>query len=122
MNRRVFIRSVAMTTAVCAGGAEVGANVAGEPMMLTLYDPRFAQSQAFASQLAPSGRLRPVGGDVSELVPLMHSPHTAFNVSGVTTESVPFCLEQLLNACQRPARVEMRRLDADLFAWTLRSA
>lgn len=126
MNRREFIQSMVVTTAACVGtvsAAQSRADGVEESRGLTLYDPRFAQAHELARQLAPSGELRSVAGDISELVPLVRSMEhrgKAFKLAGVTTESVPFCLEQLLCSFDRPA-LEMRRLDADLFAWTLRS-
>jgi hypothetical protein len=86
--------------------------------MFTLYDPRFPDSRAQAERLAPRSTLRAIAGDVSDMVPVIGS--TPLDIAGVTTESVPFCLEQLLSVAHRPV-LSMRRLDADLFAWTLKS-
>lgn len=119
MNRRLFIQAACATTAACAGVAcEAGASTrqAGAHTMFTLYDPRFPNSRAQAELLAPHSTLRAIAGDVSNLVPIIGS--TPLDVAGVTTESVPFCLEQLLSLAHRPV-LNMRRLDADLFAWTL---
>jgi hypothetical protein len=121
MNRRLFIQSVCATTAVCATVArEAVANTgqAGAHTMFTLYDPRFPNSRAQAELLAPHTTLRAIAGDVSNLVPIIGS--TPLDIAGVTTESVPFCLEQLMSVAHRPV-LSMRRLDADLFAWTLKS-
>ena len=121
MNRRMFIQSVCVTTVACAGGASAaGAStgLASTQPMLVLYDPRFPKSRAAAQRLAPRSTLRAITGDVSELVPTIMS--TPLEISGVTTESVPFCLQHLSSVAQQPV-LELRRLDADLFAWTLKS-
>ena len=121
MNRRLFIQSVCATTAVCGGVARAvraSTGHAGADKMFTLYDPRFPHSRAQAALLAPQSTLRAIAGDVSNLVPIIES--TPLDIAGVTTESVPFCLEQLMSVAHRPV-LNMRRLDADLFAWTLKS-
>ena len=125
MNRRMFIQSVFVTTVACVGAASAAgtsAGLAGDQTIFTLYDPRFFKSRAAAELLAPRSTLRPIAGDVSELVPILLSTEARsapIDVAGVTTESVPFCLEQLLSFSHQPV-LEMRRLDADLFAWTLK--
>ena len=86
--------------------------------MFTLYDPRFPNSRAQAELLAPQSTLRAIAGDVSDMVPIIGSK--PLDIAGVTTESVPFCLSQLMSVADRPV-LKMRRLDADLFAWTLKS-
>lgn len=122
----MFIQSVFVTTVACAGvasEARTSAGLAGDQTIFTLYDPRFPKSRAAAELLAPRSALRPIAGDVSELVPILLSTEARsapIDVAGVTTESVPFCLEQLLSFSHQPV-LEIRRLDADLFAWTLRS-
>jgi hypothetical protein len=122
VDRRAFIQSAFLTAAVCASTASAGneqAALASEPHALTLYDPRFPKSRAVASRLAPASALRPIAGDVSELLAmLLTSEPRPLKLAGVTPESVPFCLEQLLSLNARP-QLESIRLDADLFAWTL---
>lgn len=126
MNRRRFIQSACVTTVACVvvtGEAEAGTGLAGAQTMFALYDPRFPQSRAAAESLAPGSTLRPIAGDISDLVPIVLSTEVRgapLEAVGVTTESVPFCLQQLLRLDPRPV-LEMRRLDADLFAWTLRT-
>ena len=122
----MFIQSVCVTTVACVGAASAAgasAGLAGDQPIFTLYDPRFPQSRTAAERLAPRSTLRPIAGDVSELVPILLSTgarSAPLDIAGVTTESVPFCLEQLLSFSHQPV-LEMRRLDADLFAWTLKS-
>jgi hypothetical protein len=121
MNRRLFIQSICVTTVACTGvtsEATAGMERARTQTMFALYDSRFPKSRAAAELLAPHSKLRAIAGDVSDLVPIIGS--TPLDIAGVTTESVPFCLEQLLSFAHRPV-LNMRRLDADLFAWTLKS-
>lgn len=122
----MFIQSVFVTTVACVGAASAARTslgFTGDQTIFTLYDPRFPKSRAAAELIAPCSTLRPVAGDVSELVPILLSREARsapIDVAGVTTESVPFCLEQLLIFSHQPV-LDMRRLDADLFAWTLKS-
>ena len=121
MDRRLFIQSAVLTAAVLGSTASAGEQTAlvGEHASVTLYDARFPKSRAVASQLAPAGALRPIAGDASELLAmLLTSGSERLEIAGVTTESIPFCLEQLLSSHAQP-QLKSVRLDADLFAWTL---
>jgi hypothetical protein len=121
MNRRMFIQSVGATTVACAAvasDATASTELASTQTMFALYDPRFPNSRAQAELLAPRSNLRAIAGEVSDLAKIIGL--TPLDIAGVTTESVPFCLEQLLSVAHRPV-LNMRRLDADLFAWTLKS-
>jgi hypothetical protein len=89
--------------------------------VLTFYDPRFPRSRRLALALPRAARPGPVRGDPSGILSLLTPPRHATEqllLQGVTTETVPFCLEQFAR-CQDDARLECRRLDRDLFAWTL---
>lgn len=122
----MFVQSVCVTAVACAdvaSAARTNLGFTGDQTIFTLYDPRFPKSRAAAEFLAPRSTLRPIAGDVSELVPILLSTEARgapIDAAGVTTESVPFCLEQLLSFSHQPV-LEMHRLDADLFAWTLKS-
>jgi hypothetical protein len=89
----------------------------------TLYDPRFATAKAVASRLG-HGPLYAIHGDPTELaariVALRRMPRAdrtsrMLRMRGITTEAVPFCLAGVLPG----ARLSQRRLDRDLFIWTL---
>jgi len=87
----------------------------------TFYDPRFPRSRDLADALPGAPPLYAVSGDPSHL--LAHIPGGRprtrdLRLQGVTTETVPFCLEQLARR-HHEVRFESRRLDRDLFVWTL---
>jgi len=83
---------------------------------LTLYDPRFATSQAIASRWGQA-TLRAIQGDPTELALRLagHSRAAPLRIRGVTTEVVPFCLASLIAGTQ----LTQRRIDRDLFVWML---
>ena len=88
----------------------------GEPVT-TLYDPRFPAARVLALGLAGADRLSTIGGDATLLLQKWVDRRAAdpsLRLQGVTTESVPFCLQQLAPR----ARVTQRRVDRDLFIWT----
>lgn len=85
---------------------------------LTFYDPRFDAALALARAMPGAAGLRPLGADPTDLLLQLAtaSPRAeGLRLQGVTTGSVPFCLAQLF----RSARLVERRVDRDLFAWTL---
>jgi hypothetical protein len=85
---------------------------------ITLFDPRFSASKPLAAKLAGSEDLRAIGGDVTSFVPKLVDASFRghpLRIQGVTTESVPFCLRQLIPS----GRLTQSRVDRDLFAWTL---
>src|SRR5260370_41967641 len=87
---------------------------------LTFYDPRFPKSRRLARALPDVSRLHTVQGDPSRLLAHIVSvgpQGRGLRLQGVTTESIPFCLE--LFARSHHAYLESRRLDRDLFAWSL---
>jgi hypothetical protein len=85
---------------------------------ITLFDPRFSASKPLAVKLAGAEGLRAIGSDVTSFVLQFVDARFRGNplrLQGVTTESVPFCLRQLIPG----ARLTQSRVDRDLFAWTL---
>ena len=86
-----------------------------------LFDPRFPTARIAASRLAGVGELLAVSADPSDLLPALRGPQDraqSWSLRGVTPESVPFCLEQLLARHGRPV-LSVKRLDQDLFIWKL---
>jgi hypothetical protein len=62
-----------------------------------------------------------VGGDPSRLVAQIATwltERAGLQLQGVTTETIPFCLKQHMGH-DRIVSFESRRLDRDLFAWSL---
>lgn len=136
MNRRGFLRA---TTGGAAALAAAGASASALPPLAALtstadgspvlFDARFPAARALAARLAggattgdgtdaPAGTLRAVDGDATALVQLLVDGRAPRRLSGVTTESVPFCLSQLSTRGPRP-QLTLKRLDRDLFAWQL---
>lgn len=108
---------------------------------LVLFDARFPEARELAGRLAtrPAGSavrtgdaardaalappgaassLQAVDGDATALVQAVLEGSGPRRLSGVTTESVPFCLSQLSTRGARP-QLTLKRLDRDLFAWQL---
>jgi len=124
ITRRRVLASGASATAALALSRFVAATEAGvstRAKVLTFHDARFPRARALASELPGAMRLQAVDGDPSSL-----STHirpgavgsSGVRLQGVTTESLPFCLEQLARH-HYGARFESRRLDRDLFVWSL---
>ena len=86
----------------------------------TFYDPRFTDARPLATKMAAGGPLAAVGADVTPLLTQFgHRPDRgAMTIQGVTTETPPFCLHQVLGR-GRIADLRQYRLDQDLFAWSL---
>jgi hypothetical protein len=86
---------------------------------MTVFDRRFDDAQRLALQLAHGGPLQSISGDATDLALWLQTQavaRTGACVRGVTPESVPFCLGQLVPR----ARVSIERIDRDLFAWIIR--
>jgi hypothetical protein len=83
------------------------------------FDPRFPAARAMAAQLAGGGAVTAIASDATELLFAASSGASQpVKLCGVTTESVPFCLSQVVVQGKRPTLIQTR-LDQDLFAWTL---
>ena len=129
--RQVLAGGATATAALALGGtlrpgtasAEAGADTAstaGEGPTLTFYDPRFPVSRLRARALPGRPVLRPIQGDPTSLLALVAQARAGGvrRLQGVTTESIPFCLREF--AGRGPGvRLECRRMDRDLFTWTL---
>jgi hypothetical protein len=120
-SRRRFMGTAAEVAALAAVATTLRplvtiASAVGD--QITMYDPRFAAAKPLAFALAGAGRLLPVNGDPTMLLTLLRNPGRDVvppRLQGVTTESIPFCLQQWLPG----RRLSQRRLDRDLFIWLL---
>jgi hypothetical protein len=103
-----------------AGVGDTASAVATQPATLTFYDPRFPVSRRRARALPGRPRLRPIQGDPTALMALVAEARAGGvrRLQGVTTESIPFCLKEYAGR-GRGVRLECRRVDRDLFVWTL---
>jgi hypothetical protein len=131
VTRRRFLGAgldAAALAALAGTLAPLSALAAGNGATAVLFDPRFPAARAAALQLAGGGVLMPVPGDPMVVLEacLRCSPGagvprvSGLRIAGVTTESVPFCLEQLFPRYQRPI-LTLERIDQDLFSWRLES-
>lgn len=84
-----------------------------------LFDPRLPRSLIAARAAFGASRYQPIGGDVTQLATRLFTQAGPERIvfRGVTTDSVPFCLEQCVLA--GTARLRTDRLDRDLFIWRL---
>lgn len=125
--RQVLAGGATATAALALGGtlrpgtaSADTASTAGEGPTLTFYDPRFPVSRLRARALPGRPDLRPIQGDPTSLLALVAQARAGGvrRLQGVTTESIPFCLREF--AGRGPGvRLECRRMDRDLFTWTL---
>lgn len=124
--RRILSTGVQLTAAMTLGSglAQAGARGGGRRHRDTFFDERFPESRVLAAGLPDAASLEAIGGDPSHLVGRLAAAEaaaTGLHLQGVTTESIPFCLQQLTR--HRPdVRFESRRVDQDLFAWSLELA
>jgi hypothetical protein len=121
--RRLLATGVNVTAALALGGQLTSAEPLAAELAdtATYYDPRFPQSWPLARTLSRASGLYAIGGDPSPLLAQIASGRprlSGLRLQGVTTESIPFCLEQFARRCH-DVRLESRRLDRDLFTWTL---
>ena len=118
-SRRRFIAMTADTAllASVAGALKpLAALAAAEPGALTLFDPRFPSAETLARSLSAGAALQPVHADPTDLVLQLAAQGGAPRcLRGVTPEAVPFCLRQWWPEAQ----FTERRIDGDLFVWTL---
>jgi hypothetical protein len=125
LDRRQFICTsfdLALFAAMASAGVATPALASpARPGRLTLFDGRFPAAREAALAWANGSPTRAVGSDITdavlELSALMHRA-TSCQIAGVTTEQVPFCLQQLAGN-PRQTRLTLRRLSRDLFEWTL---
>lgn len=115
---RIGAPRMSMATASSASRAQAPALAASSPPTLTLFDPRFERASGMAAALAAGGSTRPVNGDATEILLWLSSArHSGAEIllQGVTLGSIPFCLSH-----HDPGAVHVtRRLDRDLFVWSL---
>jgi hypothetical protein len=121
--RQLLASGASATTALLLGrfAAAAGTLTAASADIPTFYDPRFPISRTLAGALPGASQLQAVQGDPSLLLTQLVAGSTGRQgkrLQGVTTESVPFCLEQMARRHQE-VRFDSQRLDRDLFAWSL---
>jgi hypothetical protein len=118
-DRRQFIGLGFLATAsagLCVGRPEA---FAGQRADFTVFDPRFPSSRAFAIRISKGDRLVPFKGDVTDLALWLQArarQGAGVFMEGVTPEAAPFCLRQMVPH----ASLSIRRVDQDLFRWTIR--
>jgi hypothetical protein len=110
-----------MLVAMKSGAVSPAYSAAANQTPLTLFfDERFPASRQLARRLSPNGRLIPTRGDVTDILRGQLLPFDrASNVAGITTESFSFCLDRMARDHAR-TRLDIERLDRNLYAWTLR--
>ncbi len=109
-----------MGTSVAAERA-LSAPADGCSVLCSLYDPRFGPARNVARALAPWASLHPVQGDVTDWVEGLLTRArglSRFAIVGVTTDIVPFCLQQWVGFAGT-SRLESQRLNTDIFTWRL---
>jgi hypothetical protein len=119
--RRVLAAGITTSAALALG--RLAATIEAAPAEIqTFYDPRFGSSKELARRFPSASQLQAIAGDASQLLSRLAPDIGALRplrLQGVTTETIPFCLEQLIRGHRHDVRLQSRRLDRDLFAWTL---
>lgn len=121
--RRILASGVQLTAALAMGSQLAAARDRAERTgeHLTFFDARFPHAEPLAAALPGAGQLQSVRGDPSGLIGRIaghDSRAGSLRLQGVTTESIPFCLEQFARTHHEVA-FESRRVDRDLFIWSL---
>jgi hypothetical protein len=124
--RRLLARGLhASAGMVLAGTVGAGGRRAADPLVAaaiipTFYDPRFPAARRRALLLPGRLLLRSIRGDPTAVLGLVSGARGTGlrRLQGVTTESIPFCLREFAGR-GRGVRLDCRRVDRDLFVWTL---
>jgi hypothetical protein len=120
--RQLLASGVSATTVlVLARFATAAGTLSDHPEVSTFFEPRFPTSRTLAVTLPGASQLLVATGDPSHLLAKILGSGTLDRpkrIQGVTTETLPFCLEQLARR-QHEVHFESQRLDRDLFAWSL---
>jgi hypothetical protein len=124
-DRRQFIRAsldlALLAAAASAGVAAPALASSSRPAPLTLFDGRFPAAREAALAWANGSPTRAVGSDITDValdLSALMQAEAPCQISGVTTEHVPFCLQQLARN-PRQMRLSLHRMNRDLFVWTL---
>jgi hypothetical protein len=124
MTRRQLLASgISATTALVLTRFVATAGTLTDPTEVsTFFDPRFPASRTLAARLPGASQLLAAHGDPSRLLAQIlgtTNVNRSRRLQGVTTETLPFCLEQMARR-QHDVRFENQRLDRDLFVWSLK--
>lgn len=127
MDRRRFVQfgfGVAATLTVARAHASAIPLDALHPDRIVFFDAGVPHAAGIAEGLLDRGAAIAVGGDPMHLIGhverLREAGMLPAQLVGVTREAAPFCLQAWLPAGRGSAR--LRRLDQDLFFWTLDTA
>jgi hypothetical protein len=124
VSRRRFLGetlNVSALTALVSALPPLAAVAGGAEQSPVLFDPRFPQARKLAERLAGTALLIPTEGDPLDLLERCYAladTSAEFRLAGVTTDSVPFCLQQLAARGAAP-KLTIERIDQDLFSWRL---
>lgn len=122
--RRNFLRTSGMVLGAASAGWLPQRSVAAQPLRngVFLIDTRFrAAADSMQRRLRTADALVPVHADVTDL--WQHGLRRLcrsgeFRLAGTTTESVYFCLQNLIGP-REFAHADIRRIDTDLFEWEI---
>jgi hypothetical protein len=125
MNRRDFLgSSLAALTLTCGAlTLTLGGSSNSVVADYIFYDERFQTAEHLAQQLAGSGEVIPVRGDITHVwnrVLKSNSQRLPLMLVGVTTESFYFCLKTLMRS-HTGLTLSTNRMSQDLIAWSIRS-
>jgi hypothetical protein len=124
MNRREFAQVTGLLLPLSLGVDLACADDDPRPSVIprfALYDPRFPQALKVALRLGARDSWRAIDGDAAAEWHQVLRPALSRRpllVTGVTTPSVPFCLE-ILARDHAIVRMTRQRIDRDLIHWTL---
>ena len=123
-DRRQFVQlglAAAATLALPAAAAPGSGSRAIKLPHVVLHDLAVPHAAHLAAALQADGEVRGIHGDPSsvwdELQQLRTQSAGQIHVTGITREAAPFCLRAMLGA--EAQSLSVRRIDADLFVWTL---
>lgn len=124
MERRQFVQlgmAAAASLALPVFAAPGAADRSTVSTSVLLHDLAVPHAAHLAAALAGSAAVHGIHGDPStvleEVQRLRAQSGGAVHITGVTREAAPFCLQAMLGTDAQ--YLSMRRIDADLFVWTL---
>jgi hypothetical protein len=124
ISRRGLLATGVNVSAALALGCRLAPAWAPNPGAIhvgAFHDGRFARSRDLAERLLGAPQPEDIRGDASPLLARIAAGAASgggLAMRGVTTEAVPFCLEHFARGYGE-VDFESRRLDRDLFVWSL---
>lgn len=124
IERRQFVQlglAAAATLTLPNTVARAATDTAPAVAQVVLHDLAVPHALHLAAALAAGAQVLGIHGDPSSVLDEVQRLRTQaagrIQITGVTREAAPFCLQGMLGS--EAAALSMRRIDGDLFVWTI---